>query len=125
MTEIAKKVILIVDDDLALLEALELMLRGNYEVVKVTNGKEAVKTYRNIRPDLVLTDIVMPEMDGIETTKEILKIDPNAKIVGITAYSQSRGKDLINAGAKEIIEKPFTRRRLIEVIEKYLQKVPE
>ncbi|MEG9194223.1 MAG: response regulator [Candidatus Methanoglobus sp.] len=125
MNEIAKKVILIVDDDLALLEALELMLRGNYEVVKVTNGKEAVKTYRNIRPDLVLTDIVMPEMDGIETTKEILKIDPNAKIVGITAYSQSRGKDLINAGAKEIIEKPFTRRRLIEVIEKYLQKVPE
>ncbi|NHW23013.1 MAG: response regulator [Archaeoglobales archaeon] len=125
MNERAKKVILIVDDDLALLEALELMLRGKYEVVKVTNGKEAVKTYRNIRPDLVLTDIVMPEMDGIETTKEILKIDPNAKIVGITAYSQSRGKDLINAGAKEIIEKPFTRRRLIEVVERYLQKVPE
>jgi len=122
MDEREKKIILIVDDDLALLEALELMLQGKYEVLKAINGKEAVRIYRNIRPDLVLTDIVMPEMDGIETTKEILKIDPNARIVGVTAYSQSRGKDLINAGAREIVEKPFTRKKLIEVIEKHLQK---
>ena len=116
-----KKVVLIVDDDLALLEALELMLKGKYEVVKATNGKEAVRVYKNIKPDLVLTDVVMPEMDGIETTEEILKIDPNAKIIGITAYYQSKEKDLIKAGAKEVLEKPFTRKKLIEVIEKYLK----
>ncbi|MEM0214957.1 MAG: response regulator [Archaeoglobaceae archaeon] len=116
-----KRVILIVDDDIALLEALELMLKDKYEVVKATNGKEAVKIYQNIKPDLVLTDIVMPEMDGIETTENILRIDPNAKIVGITAYYMSKEKDLLKAGAKEVIEKPFTRKKLIEVIEKHLK----
>lgn len=115
-----KKVILIVDDDIALLEALELMLKGKYEVVKATNGKEAVKIYANIRPDLVLTDVVMPEMDGIEATEEILRIDPNAKIIGITAYYLSKEKDLLKAGAKEVLEKPFTRKKLIEIIEKYI-----
>ncbi|MEM2726962.1 MAG: response regulator [Archaeoglobaceae archaeon] len=117
-----KKVVLIVDDDIALLEALELMLKGKYEVVKATNGKEAVKIYNNIKPDLVLTDVVMPEMDGIETTQEILRVNPNAKIIGITAYYLSKEKDLIKAGAKEVLEKPFTRKKLIEVIEKYLKE---
>ncbi|MCS7143595.1 MAG: response regulator [Archaeoglobaceae archaeon] len=120
MTDSEKKVILIVDDDIALLEALELMLKGRYEVVKAINGREAVKIYKNIKPDLVLTDVVMPEMDGIEATEEILRIDPNAKIVGITAYYMSKEKDLLKAGAKEVLEKPFTRKRLIEVIEKYI-----
>jgi len=120
MVQKVKNVILIVDDDLALLEALELMLKDKYEVVKATNGKEAVKLYSTIKPDLVLTDIVMPEMDGIEATQEILKIDPNAKIIGITAYYMSKEQDLIKAGAREVIEKPFTRKKLIEIIEKHL-----
>lgn len=116
-----KKIILLVEDDLALLEALELMLKDRYEVVKATNGREAVKLYNTVKPDLVLTDIVMPEMDGVEATKEILRMDPNAKIVGITAYYLSKEKDLLTAGAKEVLEKPFTRKKLIEVIEKYLK----
>lgn len=121
MVEENKKVILVVEDDLALLEALELMLRDRYNVVKATNGKDAVKIYSNIKPDLVLTDIVMPEMDGIKATEEILRMNPNAKIVGITAYYMSKEKDLIQAGAKEVLEKPFTRKKLLEVIEKYLK----
>jgi two-component system chemotaxis response regulator CheY len=120
MGEGKRKVILLVEDDLALLEALELMLKDRYDVVKATNGMEAVRIYSRIKPDLVLTDIVMPEMDGIKVTEEILRMDPNAKIVGITAYYLSKEKDLIQAGAREVLEKPFTRKKLIEVIEKYL-----
>lgn len=121
MNKKVKKTVLVVEDDLALLEALELMLKEHYNVIKATNGKEAIKLYHTVKPDLVLTDIVMPEMDGIKVAEEILRKDPNAKIVGITAYYLSKEKDLINAGAKEVIEKPFTRRKLLETIEKYLQ----
>jgi len=120
MGEGKRKVILLVEDDLALLEALEIMLKDRYDVVKATNGMEAVKIYSRIKPDLVLTDIVMPEMDGIKVTEEILRMDPNAKIVGITAYYLSKEKELMQAGAREVLEKPFTRKKLIEVIEKYL-----
>lgn len=60
-------------------------------------------------------------MDGVEATRETKKIDPQAKIIGLTAYSRKRGKDLLKAGALEIVEKPFTRNQLIEVIEKYLK----
>ncbi|MCS7130126.1 MAG: response regulator [Archaeoglobaceae archaeon] len=121
MNKKVKKTVLVVEDDLALLEALELMLKDHYNVIKATNGKEAIKLYYTVKPDLVLTDIVMPEMDGIKATEEILRNDPNAKIVGITAYYLSKEKDLINAGAKEVLEKPFTRRKLLETLDKYLQ----
>ncbi len=120
MGEGKRKVILLVEDDLALLEALEIMLKDRYDVVKATNGMEAVKIYSRIKPDLVLTELVMPEMDGIKVTEEILRMDPNAKIVGITAYYLSKEKELMQAGAREVLEKPFTRKKLIEVIEKYL-----
>ncbi|MDI9610022.1 MAG: response regulator [Archaeoglobaceae archaeon] len=120
MNKEGKKIVLVVEDDLALLEALELMLKEHYDVVKATNGKEAVKLYHTVKPDLILTDIVMPEMDGIKATEEILSIDPNAKIVGITAYYLSKERDLIQAGAKEVLEKPFTRKKLLETIAKYI-----
>ncbi len=85
-----------------------------------TNGREAIRMYNMFKPDLVLMDIVMPEIDGIEATKEILKTDPNAKIIGVTAYAAHRGEELLKAGALEIIEKPFTKSKLIEKIESYL-----
>ena len=62
-------------------------------------------------------DVMMPVMDGVEATKEIKKIDPQAKIIGLTAYARKEGRELIEAGALEDIEKPFTRKQLIEVIE--------
>jgi CheY-like chemotaxis protein len=107
------KKILIVDDDLAVLEVLSLMLKDDYEVITATNGKEAIDKYRKFKPDLVLMDVVMPEMDGIRATKEILKIDPNAKIIAIwqnecrhckceSVYAKHRGKDMLKASAIDI-----------------------
>jgi len=113
--------ILVVEDDLAVLEALKLMLEEYYEVLVAVNGIEAVKLYEKFKPDIVLMDIAMPEMDGVAATKEILKKDPNAVILCITAFAAHRGKEILEAGAKEIIEKPFTRKKLIERIESYLK----
>jgi CheY-like chemotaxis protein len=113
--------ILVVEDDAAVLEVLQLMLSEKFDVIVATNGKEGVRLYESLKPDLVLMDIVMPEMDGVQATREILKKDPNAKILAITAYASHRGHEMLEAGALEIIEKPFTKKQLIETIEKHLE----
>lgn len=113
--------VLIVEDDVAVLEVLQMMLSENYNVILAKNGKEAIYSYKMYKPDIVIMDIMLPEIDGIEATKEIKRRDPNAKIIGITAFAIQKGKDLLKAGALEIIEKPFTRKKLIDTIEKYLK----
>jgi len=114
--------VMIVEDDLAVLEALKLMLEDSYEVIVALNGREAITLYESFKPDIVLMDISMPEVDGVEATRAILEKDPNAVIVCVTAFAAHRGKEILEAGAKEIIEKPFTRKHLMERIEHYLQK---
>lgn len=111
--------ILIVDDDADIREILEFMLK-DFETISVTNGKEALEKYKDTKPDIVLMDIVMPEMDGIEATKEILKIDPNAKILAETAYANPKGKEMLEVGALDVIEKPFDPQKLTEKVKKYL-----
>lgn len=114
--------VLVVEDDLAVLEALKLMLEEYYEVLVAVNGREAIMLYERFKPDIVLMDIAMPEVDGVVATREILRMDPNATILCVTAFAAHRGKEILQAGAKEIIEKPFTRKQLVERIEHYLQK---
>ncbi len=110
--------VLIVDDDDNIREILRIMLK-DYDVIEASSALEAIEMYRKHKPDVVLMDIMMPEMDGVVATKELLKIDPKAVIIGITAFARSRGDELIKAGAKEVVEKPFTRKKLKSVIEKY------
>jgi CheY-like chemotaxis protein len=111
--------LLIVDDDDSIREIIKVMLK-DYEIVEASNGFEAVRIYDRMRPDMVLMDISMPQMDGVEATKEILKIDPKAKIIGLTAFARSRGKEMLANGALEVVEKPFTRKKLKDLIEKYV-----
>ncbi len=113
--------VLIVEDDIALREVLKIML-DCFEVIEADNGEDAVKIYERERPDLVLMDIVLPKKDGIEATREILKIDPNAKIIGITAF-ESKGDEILKAGAVAVIEKPITRKKLFDLIERICGKV--
>lgn len=112
--------ILIVEDDQAVLEVEKLMLSDKYDLVTATDGNEAVRKYVERRPSLVLMDIMLPVMDGVQATKEILKIDPNARIIGVTAYAVNRGKELLRAGALDILKKPFSRNELVEIIDKFL-----
>jgi len=113
--------LLIVDDDDSIREIVKIMLK-DYDVIEASNGEEAVRAYKMFKPDLVLMDISMPVMDGVEATKKILSFDPNAKIVALTAFARSRGKEMLENGALEVLEKPFTRRTLKELIKKYVAK---
>lgn len=82
----------LVVDDAAFMRMLvkKILTQAGHQVVggEASNGKEAVEKYKQLKPDLVTMDIVMPEMDGITAVKEIMKIDPNAKIIMITAVGQ-------------------------------------
>ena len=86
------------------------------------NGIKAIEKYQETHPDLVLMDITMPEMDGIQALKEIKKINENAKIVMCSAMGQQAMViESIQAGARDFIVKPFQADRVIEAVRKVLE----
>ena len=115
-----KRKILIADDD-KLLRSLFTEMLSEYYVIQADNGLEAVKLYDIHKPDIVLMDVKMPILDGIEATKIIMELDPKAKILAITAYAPQKGDKMLKAGAKDVISKPITRKKLIEVVERNLK----
>ena len=110
--------ILIVDDNDDLRYLLKIML-AEYITLEARNGSEAVMMFKEEKPDLVLMDILMPVMDGIDATKAIIKIDPFAKILAITAYA-SKAETIIEAGAREVIQKPMRKKTILKKTKKYL-----
>ena len=118
--------ILIVDDAVFMRTMIKDILVNSekFEVVgEASNGTESVDQYRHLKPDLVMMDIVMPEMDGIHAVRKITEIDPRARIVMCSALGQEPLViESLVAGAKDFIVKPFDPRRVIEVIETTLYK---
>lgn len=114
--------ILIVEDNIDLLELMAIMLSNGCEVMTATSGEEAIVVYGERRPDVVVMDIVLPGMDGIEVAREILKIDPKAKIIGVTAYYTSKSRHMLEAGALEVLKKPFTMQELVSAVKRYLRE---
>ena len=81
------------------------------------NGREALEMFRNLRPDVVLMDLRMPEMDGIEATKQIRKIDPEAKIIALTSYDGDQDiYKAIEAGVRGYILKEMVHTKVIDAI---------
>lgn len=118
--------ILIVDDSLVMRMQLKSMIEKlNLQVVgEAENGEVAIRKYKELKPDLVTMDITMPEMNGIEAVKEIMKINSNAKIVMCSAMGQqSMILDAIQAGAKDFIVKPFDPPRVQQSLMKIFNTV--
>lgn len=117
------KKIMIVDDAGIVRYMLKKLFEENgYTVVgEATNGERAIENYSLLRPDLVTMDITMPDMDGITATQEIIKIDPNAKIIICSALGQvDKVKAAIFAGAKTFLVKPFQPDKVLSTIKKIL-----
>ncbi len=117
--------VLIVDDAAFMRMMLkDILTKNGFEVVgEAENGKEAVEKYKELKPDIVTMDITMPEMDGITAVKEIKKIDPNAKIVMVSAMGQQAMViDSIQAGAMDFVVKPFQPDRVVEALNKVLSQ---
>jgi len=115
--------VLVVDDAAFMRMMLkDILLKGGFEIAgEATNGAEAVRLYQELKPDLVTMDITMPEVDGIAAVKEIKKIDPNAKVVMVSAMGQQAMViEAIQAGASDFIVKPFQPDRVLEALKKTL-----
>ena len=120
-----KKKILIVEDDIALLNILKLTLNKSYNVLLATNGKEGVETASSERPDLILMDIRMPVMDGIEALGLLKKAEATASIPVIFLTGKVQFEDILSGfrmGADHYITKPFKSSELLESIQPFLYK---
>lgn len=114
--------ILIVDDAEFLRVRLNKILdTEGYQVFQAENGVKAVSTYKETRPDVVLMDVTMPEMDGLTALKEIVSFDAQAKVVMLTALGQeSVVLEAVKSGARDFIVKPFEHDRVMKAISKLL-----
>lgn len=116
--------VLIVDDAYFMRSLIKrTVIEAGHEVVgEAKNGKEALQLYRELKPDIVTMDIKMPEMSGIEATKQILSEDKNAKIIAVTGNNKDDLKqEMLNAGAKDYLRKPFQPAFLLKKIDQLLQ----
>ena len=94
---------------------------GYDNIVETQDGAEAVKKYEEESPDMVIMDITMPNMDGLQALKAIRGNHPDAKIVMCTAMGQeSMVVDAIKSGAKDFIVKPFNQERIVETVKTIL-----
>ena len=114
--------ILVVDDAAFMrMRCSKLLTDNGYEVVEAENGLDAIAKYKASKPDAVLLDITMPEMDGLTALKEIRKIDAEAKVAMVTAMGQqSMIMDAIKSGAKDFVVKPFQQDRVLSAVTKAL-----
>jgi two-component system, chemotaxis family, chemotaxis protein CheY len=115
--------ILVVDDAAFMRSMLKRILEDEgYEVQEAPDGDVAIKKYTEMKYDLVTMDIVMPKVDGVTAVKEIIRIDPEARIIMITALAH---KTLVlralRAGARDFIVKPFDSAAVIEAVKNTLK----
>jgi len=121
-----RKKILVVDDDAELVELISFNLKqAGHSVGTASNGVDAIKKARSLEPDLIVLDVMMPELDGFAVC-EILRRDSvtaTVPILMLTALSSELGRLAgLGSGASEFITKPFSPRVLVQRIEELLQK---
>jgi YesN/AraC family two-component response regulator len=96
-----------------------MLTTAGYGLQEASNGTEGLAAYRQQRPDVVLMDILMPEREGLETIRELMQIDPQAKIIAMSVTGEKRFGHLsiaLHMGAIRILHKPFTRDELLTAI---------
>jgi two-component system chemotaxis response regulator CheY len=100
----------------------DILSQAGYEVVgEAETGVQAVAKFKELKPDLVTMDIVMPDMGGIDAVREIVQHDPSARILMCSAMGQQAlVVEAIQAGAKDFVVKPFQPSRVLEAVQRVL-----
>ena len=115
---------ILICDDAAFMRMMikDILTKNGYNVVgEAENGVKAIEAYQEFSPDLVLMDITMPEMDGIDALKGIREKDPNACVIMCSAMGQQAMViEAIQSGAKDFIVKPFQAERVLEAVKKVI-----
>ena len=115
---------ILICDDAAFVRMMikDILTKNGYNVAgEAENGAKAVEKYNELKPDLVLMDITMPEMDGIQALKKIKESSPEAVVIMCSAMGQQAMViESIQAGAKDFIVKPFQADRVLEAVKKVI-----
>jgi len=123
VAESQKKLILVAEDSDNNYELVRIVLEKLYKLVRARDGIEAVTLNEEMNPDLILMDMKMPNMDGVDATKIIKEVYPDTPVVALSAYAFAADvKRAKSAGCVEFIAKPFRIENLRAVIEKYIKK---
>jgi two-component system, chemotaxis family, chemotaxis protein CheY len=115
--------ILIVDDSIFIRTQLEKLLRDHgHSVILAEDGRQAIQVYRDARPDLVLMDITMPHMNGMDALSSIRLLDPRARVIILTALDQKLiATRAVHMGARDFLIKPVAPTQLMMAIQKVLR----
>jgi len=117
--------ILIIDDDHHILLMIKKMLeRAGFEVDLASNGNEGLKLFKKLSVDLVITDIIMPEKEGLETIREMKRLRSDLKIIAISGGGKVSSDNYLNTakifGATKIMTKPFTQNQMVSAVRELL-----
>jgi two-component system, chemotaxis family, chemotaxis protein CheY len=115
--------VLICDDAIFMRTMIgDILTQAGFQIVgEAETGVQAVQKYLELKPDLVTMDIVMPDMGGIDAVREIMKEDPNAKVLMCSAMGQQALViEAIQAGARDFVVKPFQPSRVLEAVQRVL-----
>jgi two-component system chemotaxis response regulator CheY len=125
MTEKGKVSVLAVDDSKTMLAMIAAQLKdSNFEVVATaSSGLEALEKYQQIKPQLVLLDIVMPEITGIDTLERLLQADTGARIVMVSSVgAEEIVRDCLKKGAKSFLQKPLQKEGMLNILKNVCQQ---
>jgi CheY-like chemotaxis protein/anti-sigma regulatory factor (Ser/Thr protein kinase) len=119
--EMNQKTILVAEDEDSNYELVKIVLQKRFRLIRAHNGIEAVNLNEDERPDLILMDIRMPEMNGLDATRIIKEVNHDTPIIALSAYAfEENIREAKMAGCDEFMAKPFRVENLIEVVKKYL-----
>lgn len=121
--------ILLIDDDEAVRDVLrQTLTHFGHTVIEAANGKEGLASFQSVGADLMITDIVMPEMEGLELLMELRKRKPPIKIIAISGGGRGNAADYLRTakvmGAAKVLAKPFTNEALLAAIDELLSSGP-
>jgi two-component system chemotaxis response regulator CheY len=116
--------IMVVDDaHFMRMRVTKLLTKHGHQVIEAADGEQAVQTYRQSQPDAVLMDITMPRKDGLTALAEIRHIDPEAKVIMLTALGQqAMVLQAMQAGAKDFLVKPYNPEQVLRALSKVLKR---
>ena len=115
--------VLVVDDAAFMRKMVsDALMKGGHEVVgEASNGAEAVERFQELKPEVTTLDITMPEKDGLAALREIIALDPGARVIMCSALGQeSKVLEAVKAGAKDFVVKPFQPDRILDAAAKAL-----
>jgi CheY-like chemotaxis protein len=114
--------ILVIDDDLYMREILrDLLSLDKYSVISAENGVEGLQKFRELKPALVLTDLIMPEKDGLTFIQEVKEEDPDARIIAVSGSSDMNLiTEVVSANVNRVLTKPFDIDELLDAVAELL-----